>query len=374
MAVLGYYFLGKAKYKIMVYYCFFILFLAEAFFINLIRQQLQKNKSAITDKNWNVFFIVLSLLQLVLLYSFRALPDDNRLDLYRYVMYFGSMSDGGNSFLEPGFRYYNYICSFLGDSTPYILFVFSFPTISIIMWFIYKHSRNVYLSVYIYYGFIFYFFLFNGLRQCMAISIGLIAYHFIDKKKWIIALCFILLAYSFHSSALILLILYAVKFIDVQINLRYFILLMIICCILAVIGKYLIIPITMLIAKGYSGYFMMDGYGNEGNIANPIMYLFIMLLVCFLYRKQDESNTFFIKVLSIGVMLYALSIQVQVLNRMAYYFTIVVICVLPNLLSQIKNVNLRFWAIVGCYTAITIYGGILVLNNAHGILPYQLGI
>lgn len=363
----------------MIYYIFFLLFIVEAFFFNLVRQQLESMHHEIKSTNessraWSKLFVVLSAIELILLYSFRAVPDDSQLDLFRYVTFFSTMENGGNSFLEPGFRLYNYICSLLGDSTPYILFTFSFPTISIIMWFIYKHSKNVYLSVFIYYGFMFYFFLFNGLRQCMAMAIGMVAYHFITYKKWVNAAFFILLAATFHSSALILIGLFAIRLIRLKINLRYFLSLTIICCIFAVVGKYLVVPVTMMIAKGYSNYFMMNGYGDEGNIANPIIYLLIMGIIVFFCHGCNEEEKFYINTLSFGIMLYALSIQVHVLNRLAYYFTIIVICILPNILNQIHDMNLKLWSTVGCYVAITIYGVILILNNAHGILPYELGI
>lgn len=355
-----------------------MLIIAESFFVNFLRQQisddsLQVDIANIYKNNWSKTFVIFSSIQLILLYSLRAIPDDARLDLYRYALYFNSMAGDGNSFLEPGFRYYCYILSILGDSTPYILFAFSFPTITLIMWFIYRYSKNVYLSVYIYYGFMFYFFLFNGVRQCMAISIGLLAYHFINQKRWIIAALCIMLAVSFHYSALILLALYVAKNLRIKVNLIYFITLLLICGVLIVSGKYLSASVTMLVAGGYSGYLGVAGYGDEGNIANPIIYMIISSLICFLYHKQDSENNFFINALSLGTMFYALSVQVHVLNRMAYYFTIVVICVLPNVLNQVKNLNLRLWCIVGCYLAITIYGMLLILKNAHGILPYELG-
>lgn len=130
--------------------------------------------------------------------------------------------------------------------------------------------------------------------------------------------------------------------------------------------------ITSLFASNYSGYLEN---ATEGNWANPIMYLIIIGIICFLNRGMDrEKEILLINSVALGTVIYFMSTQVQVLNRMAYYFTIPVICVLPNIISEIEDYRIRFLALVGCYAAITGYGMLLVLSNAHGILPYELNI
>jgi len=73
---------------------------------------------------------------------------------------------------------------------------------------IFRHSKNVWLSVLVYINLYFFYCTMNFLRQSMAISIVLFAYTFlIDRKLWHYTML-ILIAAMFHSTVLILLPVY----------------------------------------------------------------------------------------------------------------------------------------------------------------------
>lgn len=356
----------------MIYYLFFFLFFIEAIFLKAIQQQLEvqnlKNKLQFL---FNKLFLIVSGIELVLLYSFREVPNDTIHDLGRYVSFFYDISYGAEyTFLEPGFRLYMYFCSFLeNENSVYILLTFSVPVIFFTFWFIAKYSKNVYLSVYIYYGFMFYFFLFNGVRQCMSMAIGLPAFYFLNEKKWVKALFFILLATSFHHSAIILLVLFVLQRVHIKIDFRYFAIILLFSLVMIGIGRVLASLAASVLASGYIAY-LEDA--TEGNWANPVIYLAIVGIIC-LFNGGKERGKEYLLINSVvfGTLIYFMSTQAQILNRMAYYFTLPIICVLPNVINEIEDYRIRFFAIVGCYIAITVYGTLLVFNNAHGILPYE---
>lgn len=361
----------------MIYYILFIVLILQSLAFNFFCLGLKDNNTFI-EGNHHVFqkienlFMILSGIELVSLYSFRQLTNDTVYDLDRYVSFFYSISDGAEYlFLEPGFRYYMYLCSFLNsESVIYILSTFVIPVIVFTFWFIRKYSKNVYLSVYIYYGFMFYFFLFNGVRQCIAIAISLPAFYFINNRNRIKALFFIVLAASFHKSAFILLLLFLLKKVKIKIDRRYFMGVLACSLIMIALGKGGLGIITSLLASSYSSYVEN---AELGNWSNPLMYLAIVGIICLLNNgKERGKESLLINSVTLGTLIYFMSTQVQILNRMAYYFTIPIICVLPNIISEINNYELRLFSYVGCYLAITMYGCILVSKNAHGILPYVL--
>ena len=362
----------------MIYYFFFFLIIIEALGCSFYKQLLgsyYKDKIRLQHCNEGISkaFLFLAGTELILLYSLRDLPNDSIHDLGRYVSFFYDISYGADySYLEPGFRGYMYLCSFISnESIPYILFTFVFPVICLTSWFIYKYSKNVFLSIYIYYGFMFYFFLFNGVRQCIAMALSLPSFYFINEKKWIKAIVFIGLAISFHKSAIILLILFILRYVRIKIDLRYF--LIVTACSLAMvgIGRSLVGMLTSFWGS-YSGYLDAEEFGNW---ANPIIYLIIIGIICLLNNgKSRGKELLLINSVAVGTLIYFMSTQVQILNRMAYFFTIPIICVLPNVIYEIRDLRVRLIAYAGCYGAITIYGCILILQNAHGILPYVLGV
>lgn len=318
-------------------------------------------------------FLIIAAVELILLYSFREVPYlDTTHDLGRYVDFYSAISNGADYlYLEPGFRWYiNLSSAIVGDNDILILLAYSLPVILLTCWFIDKYSRNVYLSIYIYYGLMFYFFLFNGVRQCMAMAISLPAFYFIDKGKKAKALLFVFLAMSFHQSAGILLLLFLLKRIHLKINFRYFIIVIFISLLMIPLGKVFTSIATSLLASNYIGY-IEDA--TEGNWANPIIYLCIVGIICLFYKgKCKDNERFLVNSIVFGTWIYFMSTQIQVLNRMVYYFTIPVICILPNAISEIENRHIRLLALIGCYFVIAIYGSLLVFHNAHGILPYEL--
>ena len=214
----------------------------------------------------------------------------------------------------------------------------------------------------------FYFFLFNGVRQCISMALSLPSFYFINEKKWIKAIVFIGLAVSFHKSAIILLILFLLRYVKIKIDLRYF--LIVTACSLAMvgIGRSLVVTLTSFWGS-YSGYLDAEELGNW---ANPIIYLIIIGIIClFNNGKSRGKELLLINSVAVGTIIYFMSTQVQILNRMSYYFTFPIICVLPNIINELEDYRIRFLATFGCYLAITIYGVLLVFNNAHGILPYE---
>lgn len=364
----------------MIYYYFFALLVFESLYLLMIKKMIIRRNTGLSLQQmtsvqkikYDRIFLIISGVELILLYSFREVPYlDTTHDLGRYVEFYSAISNGADySYLEPGFRWYIDLSSFIaGDNTILILLAYSLPVIILICWFIDKYSKNVYLSIYIYYGFMFYFFLFNGVRQCMAMAISLPAFYFIDKGKLIKALFFILLAISFHQSAGILFFLFLLKKIYLKINSRYFTIVIFTSLLMVLLGKAFTNIVTSLLANNYIGY-IEDA--TEGNWANPIIYLSVVGIICLFYKGECQDNErFLVNSIVFGTLIYFMSTQAQILNRMAYYFTLPIICVLPNIINELEDYRIRFFATFGCYLAITVYGVLLVFNNAHGILPYE---
>ena len=106
---------------------------------------------------------------------------------------------------EPLFGLVNMLSAKLFDS--YIpMFVFmALVSVALIVYGIYKNSDNYALSVFLLIAGMYYFDLFNGMRQMMAAAIMFAAFPLVKKKKWIPVILLTLIAAGFHSSVYIVL-------------------------------------------------------------------------------------------------------------------------------------------------------------------------
>ena len=106
---------------------------------------------------------------------------------------------------EPLFGLVNMLSAKLFDS--YIpMFVFmALVSVALIVYGIYKNSDNYALSVFLLIAGMYYFDLFNGMRQMMAAAIMFAAFPLVKKKKWIPVILLTVIAAGFHSSVYIVL-------------------------------------------------------------------------------------------------------------------------------------------------------------------------
>ncbi|MBQ7907212.1 MAG: EpsG family protein [Clostridia bacterium] len=109
---------------------------------------------------------------------------------------------------ERGYIIFNKILSIFSKDPQTLLvacgLITALPTAIII----YRDSKNTLLSSVIYLGLTSFFIAFSGMRQAVAIAITMLAYLMIKDKRWVAFVLLVLLAYTFHSSAIVFLVAY----------------------------------------------------------------------------------------------------------------------------------------------------------------------
>lgn len=105
---------------------------------------------------------------------------------------------------EPFFGIINLFCSdFFHDYLPVFVFV-AILSVVLIVYGIYQNSTNYALSVFLLIAGMYYFDLFNGMRQMISTAIMFAAYPLIKKKKWIWLIVLTIVSAQFHASAYII--------------------------------------------------------------------------------------------------------------------------------------------------------------------------
>lgn len=177
--------------------------------------------------------------------------------------------------IESGYIALNYFLGNIGlEYYQFQFFVALFIYVSYFC-FISKYSKNVGLSCFLFLTLRLMFGPMNVVRMYLAVASLLYSVPFIQKRKFIPFLLFVLLATSFHKSAFIFILLYPLA----KINVRKEIVIPAIAAagIIAMRGKMFFLFLTTTLGL-YENYLNKDQFNTEGKIA---IYLMLAIDVCF---------------------------------------------------------------------------------------------
>lgn len=268
---------------------------------------------------------------------------------------------------ELGYAYFNKLIAML-SSNPQAIIIASSIIINLgVMRFIYKNSPNAWLSVYLYITLFFYFFSFNYTRQFIAISLVLLGWNFLKDKKIITFLIFVILATSFHTSAIISLLLIFIFFSRNNTRLVPWILIL---SVISMLGMDTIFNYVFELFPRYQGYNTGD-ISQSGGINSLILYLVIFLVTLIFRKKKDPDNNIALIIVTICAVLGVLSFEYYIFSRPSLYFNIFVIVIIPKITSNFKGIE----SLIANYIVI-IFGFAYLMYylflNWHDVVPYEI--
>ena len=301
-----------------------------------------------------IIFLVLTFCILFILSAFRSANIGN--DTYEYLQMYNKFGQALNIFeidtdIEMGFVIINKILYSINPSSIFLLIVTSALILSVMLIFIYKNSNMVWLSVFLFINFRIYYFTLSGIRQSIALAIVLVSYKFLTEKKAIPFVITVLLASTFHMSAILFLIVYPIS------NIKYT---------KRVLAQYMVIGIFLLslfnvfitlVFRFFPKYrvYLTSSYFESIKIASIVEFLIIFIVLIFglvvSYKNNNllnlgsrleflKSNIMF-HIITLAVVINLVSINAGVIQRAALYFFIFVIIFVPKVIAEIKNKELR---------------------------------
>ena len=250
-----------------------------------------------------------------------------------------------NSRYETGYLIFNIILSYFSSNTRFFLiimsFIFNFSVYKIIK----ENSKNYLFSILIYINLLFFYQSMTMMRQFLALSVLLLSFNYIKEKKLLKYSLAVLLASSFHITAVLGIFIYPMY--NMKFSYKKIFLYTIITLIVATLLNK-IFPYLALITNRGEFYSQMIG---EAKLANIILFLIYLVFSFFSYfivsKKNIESNSFYLYSFIFSTLLYALSINTAILARVGQYFAIFSIISLPNVIYyNIKKSRLVFDSII----------------------------
>jgi len=302
----------------------------------------------------NVKFILFSAL-LCFLMAFKAESIGN--DTYNYIYFFeyineiDSLYDPFSRF-EIGFQIYNKILGYISNDVQILFVISSVICFSCLIYSTKKLSLNWIYTLFLFVGLRFYYFFLSGLRQSIAVSIILVSYVMLKEEKKIKYFLLVLLASTFHFSALIFLVAWPLR--KLNFNRYNFLKIVTTTLILYIFFDNLLLMFLSVLPAYYSHYLDSDAVASN-NLANYIYTLINLTFLLFAYysgyiekirsklnRLQgfDTSNIqlFF---LLISTALSFIATRASILDRFVQYFWIFSIFSISNILFSMHDQKSR---------------------------------
>lgn len=265
-------------------------------------------------------------------------------------------------------------------------FVLQFLVIFPIYCFLFDKNTKKYAWVGIMiYLFWFYPFSLNIMRQSIAVAILLWNYKNIRDKKTFKYLFWCFIAFGFHKTAIIGLLIYLINILttyeyksdslqnrlnpSLKLFKNFNKLLIVFCTVIFVFLGVKIIEIAISMTGLYS-----DQLSFKTNSGCDIVNLFLMtVIICMSlkYKKENKDISYWLLLILIGSILYQLKMSLSQMYRISIYFTSYIILIFPMILNTIKEKSKRvFMIFIILLLSMINFWYYIVYRGWHDVYPY----
>lgn len=233
---------------------------------------------------------------------------------------------------EKGYVIFNKLIGSIYANRQFFLAVCALIPIASISYIIYKYSKDPLLSFIIFLGLPVFLINFSGLRQAIAIGICFFSFKYINAKKVFKFLCTVLLATTFHSSAILFLAAYPIYYIKLNKVGK------LLSVFVIPIIYYLRIPLfTILAAIIKPNIVPVHNDAFELFVVFTLIYIFMLIMPSTEKREiQGYRNLFYV-----ACLLQAMGGVHTLVIRVGYYFMIFLPLALTELVFEYRKSNKR---------------------------------
>ncbi len=334
---------------------------------------------SVNEKKANDAFLVVVFL---ILYFFCVLRDFSvGSDIMGYSVTYDKAGDydwfdDSWTFMEPGYVFLMKLCNTLGLSSRGFFYVIYIIMLYPVYKTIKRYSKDPLLSVITFVCFQYFVFYLTGLRQAIAMSIGLLTIPYAlrqTKKDWIIMVSLILLAMSCHMSSIVffaLPVIFKMKYGVKNISL--------------VIVAILFLPFFTQALLGSIRENEMGGYTYNESAVMGMGMVFFVLVAIFLMVSTSQSkviqNNITAQIISLPqysmIMLAAVAMSFffngTTLLRATMFYTMSMMCSLPMAISVYpKDTRVVLNVIIHIFMIYMLFGGELIPNHFN-VVNYKI--
>ena len=258
---------------------------------------------------------------------------------------------------------------FLDKSNFTFFLITSVITNSLFIFFLKKTSHLFFFSLFLYVSLWYYFMSWNLVRQYLAISFLLHFVTYVNDKRYLKSLIFFILCLFTHVSSIgpLLFVIY--------INLlkgfkSYFWFLIIPLFIIFYFYDFLISNFSLNGIK-FSHYVFLSSKVNFTPFYLSIIALLPLLYLRFINKLKSPKVDYYLKIVILGSIFLLFSTKSIYFTRIAFYFLVFQLVLIPNCIAQLKN-KLYYYSFIFFYIFYSLISFNLSFNqNRDGVIPFH---
>lgn len=360
----------------MEYIFLFTLTLFLSFFADIGRKNywFKKNNFSYSEINYEKnMYILIYIIMFMILFIFASIRYNVGTDYILYSNYqIPQVLNGNVESVELFYRAVIKSGNFLGDYQ-WIFIITHLLILLPLMSSFARDSQNLFITFYVFLVGGFFNHSLNIMRQTIAIVIFFYALKYIYERKFPQYLIAISIAFFFHKTAILYIIIYFMynmKFTKKR-------------TLLIILVSFISVPVVKFALEFISGKFgIYENYINKWFAPQPLsgsyilingMILLIVFLVSFLNdNKFDEKTNFYINIQVITVMILFFHSVLPNYDRVMFMFYPVQALLIPKLANGIKNRILRYSILIILFLLYAyVFVRIYLIQNIGGTFPYQ---
>ena len=283
---------------------------------------------------FNISTIGMVLVFLILAF-FSMARDGIGIDYESYYMHIGLIQKGSPHYMEIGFKLFVRFLARFSTNPRWVIVFMSFFTCLFYMLVIIKWSEDKTLSIFLFLTWGYYFFSFNTVRNYFAYSLALFSLIFLAEKKYIRFLICLIIAASFHKSALVCIPLYLLATRSYK---RKYVLYIVCLTILALVYKQLFQRFFYLFYGKYEGSVYDTGRVSWLNIIKALAVVGIGF-VFYEHIENDIINRICFNLNVFALVFYIGFYWTPEISRIGFYMNTSAIILIPRLLSRIHEID-----------------------------------
>lgn len=275
---------------------------------------------------------------------------------------------GFNSNIEYGYQFFDYFILNFSYNYFWLFLLTSILIVPLYMVTIKKLSINYYYSVFIYITFGFYTFLFNTVRQAIALAILFYGIKFFLEKKLIKYLAVVLIASLFHISAWVMIPFYFIVHFKFKVEIK---------AILTFISSAILSSIVIQYMSASNQRY--EQYTQESeNSGGYLLLLFYVIIAAFLYifgrtlRVNNKTYSLLEQLYFCGLMfvipIALLGTDPSGPQRVLYNFSVYLILLIPMVLRDQFNKSIY----IGLFYILAFIYFMMITYSLYGIYPYVI--
>lgn len=243
----------------------------------------------------------------------------------------------GSFDIEKGYIIFEYLVAKISKNPSTFFLILSGIYMLMIGKLIYKFSADPIYSFILFISLGYFAFSMTALRQTLAIAVVLMSFKFLVERRFFPFLFYVLLASTFHISALVFLPAYWIA--RIQYTKLYGVL------------SFLAIPLAFLLkGKIFTLITMATGFKYEPmQTSGPIALFFLLLLVYIAAVIQIRPllarggrNLYFFNFLLVGILLTTIAFIHPAALRISYFYSIFAIVLIPEIIKSFYDNKIRY--------------------------------